>query len=89
MAILTVYEMVPKAKLAIYGALISVTIAMATVTGPIFAGLIDNNSTWRWIFYLKSVKFCKCSSQPIVRCSAEADQCANQVFLQVHSQSPS
>ena len=62
MAILTVYEMVPKVKLAIYGAILSVTIALATVTGPIFAGLIDNNSTWRWIFYIKSVALHACPS---------------------------
>ena len=67
MAILTVYEMVPKVKLAIYGAILSVTIALATVTGPIFAGLIDNNSTWRWIFYVKSIAPCACPSQSSVQ----------------------
>jgi len=55
MSILTVYDMVPKEKLALYGALISITIAVATLTGPIFGGLLDKGSNWRWIFYLKLV----------------------------------
>lgn len=73
MAILTVYEMIPKAKLASYCALISVTIALATVTAPIFAGLIENKSTWRWFFYLKSAALCTFPSKSSVRCSMEAD----------------
>ena len=71
MAILTVYEMVPKVKLAIYGALLSVTIALATVTGPIFAGLIDNNSTWRWIFYIKSVWPCILNFKLVIQSLSE------------------
>ena len=55
MSILTVYEMVPRAKLAVYGSLISIAIALATLTGPLLGGVINNNSTWRWIFYLKYV----------------------------------
>ncbi|KAL9609135.1 MAG: hypothetical protein Q9167_006079 [Letrouitia subvulpina] len=57
MSILTVYEMVPQHKLATYGALISVSIALATVTGPLFGGLIDKSSTWRWVFYFKNNDF--------------------------------
>jgi MFS family permease len=53
MSILTVYDMVPKEKLALYGALISITIALATLTGPIFGGLLVKASEWRWVFYVK------------------------------------
>lgn len=53
MSILTAYDMVPKDQLAFFGALASVTIALATLTGPLFAGAIVERSTWRWIFYLE------------------------------------
>ncbi|KAJ5692410.1 hypothetical protein N7462_001833 [Penicillium macrosclerotiorum] len=52
MSILAVYDMVPMAKLGLYGALISVTIALATLTGPIFGGLFARSLNWRWVFYL-------------------------------------
>ncbi|OGE55922.1 hypothetical protein PENARI_c003G05633 [Penicillium arizonense] len=31
---------------------VSVTIALASLTGPIFGGLVAENSAWRWAFYL-------------------------------------
>jgi MFS family permease len=46
------YEFVPKHKLQMYGSINSVAIALATLAGPLFGGLINNNTTWRWIFYL-------------------------------------
>ncbi|CRG91968.1 Multidrug resistance protein 3 [Talaromyces islandicus] len=44
------YEMVPKEKLPIYGALAFTIVALATVVGPLMGGAIDNNTTWKWIF---------------------------------------
>ena len=55
MAALITYEMVPKAKLPLYGGLNSVAVALATLMGPLFGGLINNNASWRWVFYLKYV----------------------------------
>ena len=56
MAALITYEMVPKAKLPLYGGLNSVAVALATLMGPLWGGLINNNASWRWVFYLKYVK---------------------------------
>jgi len=50
---LVTYEMVPKSKLPLYGAINSVWVALATLIGPLFGGLINNDTTWRWVFYLK------------------------------------
>ncbi|KAJ6022867.1 uncharacterized protein N7446_013220 [Penicillium canescens] len=52
LAILCMYELVPKPKVPFYGALLAVTIALASLTGPIFGGLVAENSAWRWAFYL-------------------------------------
>ncbi|QKX54258.1 uncharacterized protein TRUGW13939_01343 [Talaromyces rugulosus] len=46
------YEMVPKEKLPMYGALAFTIVALATVIGPLMGGAIDNNTTWRWIFLI-------------------------------------
>lgn len=51
------YEMVPKEKLPIYGALAFTIVALATVIGPLMGGAIDNNTTWRWIFLIKYDSF--------------------------------
>lgn len=53
MSILVIYEMVPKAKYGIYGAMIALSVALAAMTGPIFAGALTQGSTWRWVFYIK------------------------------------
>ncbi|KAK3321991.1 putative efflux pump antibiotic resistance protein [Apodospora peruviana] len=52
MSILSVYDMVPREKLALNGVFISISIALATLTGPLLAGGIVLRSTWRWVFYL-------------------------------------
>lgn len=52
LATVMTYEFVPKDKLGIYGALNAVAVALATLMGPLFGGLINNQTTWRWIFYL-------------------------------------
>jgi hypothetical protein len=51
------YEMVPKEKLPIYGALAFTIVALATVVGPLMGGAIDNDTTWRWIFLIKYGRF--------------------------------
>jgi MFS family permease len=56
MTVLITYEMVPKKSVPLYGGIISVVVALATVMGPIFGGLISENSTWQWIFYLTYVR---------------------------------
>jgi MFS family permease len=53
LAILISYDMLPKAKLALNGVYLSISVALATLTGPLFGGLINEHSTWRWIFYIK------------------------------------
>ncbi|KAF2490388.1 MFS multidrug transporter-like protein [Lophium mytilinum] len=52
MSTLFTYEMVPKSKLPLYGAINSVSVAMATLLGPLLGGLISSHTTWRWVFYL-------------------------------------
>ncbi|KAF2649509.1 putative efflux pump antibiotic resistance protein [Lophiostoma macrostomum CBS 122681] len=52
LATVLTYEFVPKEKLGMYGAINSVAVALATLGGPLFGGLICNNTTWRWVFYL-------------------------------------
>jgi len=54
MSILSVYDMVPREKLALNGVFISAAIATATLSGPLLAGAITLRSTWRWIFYLNA-----------------------------------
>ncbi|KAF2728284.1 putative efflux pump antibiotic resistance protein [Polyplosphaeria fusca] len=49
---LMTYEMVPKSKLPVYGAVNAASVAFATLLGPLFGGLINNHTTWRWVFYL-------------------------------------
>ncbi|KAI9650305.1 hypothetical protein NHQ30_000318 [Ciborinia camelliae] len=44
------YELIPKEKLPIYGAITFATVALATVTGPLLGGAIDTRTTWRWVF---------------------------------------
>ncbi|KAJ5771033.1 uncharacterized protein N7511_003084 [Penicillium nucicola] len=52
LVILCVYEIVPKSRMPFFGALLAVTIALASLTGPIFGGLVAENSAWRWAFYV-------------------------------------
>jgi MFS family permease len=52
LATVMTYEFVPKEKLGLYGALNSIAVALATLGGPLFGGLINNHTTWRWVFYL-------------------------------------
>jgi MFS family permease len=44
------YELVPPEKFASYTSMVSGVLAIGMVTGPLFGGLINNYTTWRWIF---------------------------------------
>ncbi|KAF2798817.1 MFS general substrate transporter [Melanomma pulvis-pyrius CBS 109.77] len=52
LATVMTYEFVPKDKLGLYGGLNSIAVSLATLMGPLFGGLINNHTTWRWVFYL-------------------------------------
>lgn len=52
LATIITYEFVPKDKLGLYGTFNSVAVALATLAGPLLGGLINNHTTWRWVFYL-------------------------------------
>lgn len=46
--------MVPPAKYATYVAITTSVFAISSVLGPLLGGAINDSTTWRWIFYLKS-----------------------------------
>lgn len=47
------YEFIPPPKYPLYGSFISTLSAVGALVGPLVGGVIDTNSTWRWIFFLK------------------------------------
>lgn len=46
-------DLVPFDKIGKYMAIISSVFALASVLGPVFGGLISEQSSWRWVFLLK------------------------------------
>ncbi|KAM7213961.1 Major facilitator superfamily domain containing protein [Rhypophila decipiens] len=44
--------MVPPAKYATYIGIMSSVFAISSVLGPLLGGVISDNTTWRWVFYL-------------------------------------
>ncbi|PVH98544.1 MFS general substrate transporter [Periconia macrospinosa] len=44
--------MVPKEKFPLYGAVLSSTVALANLAGPLLGGALSKNSQWRWVFLL-------------------------------------
>ncbi|KAE8353172.1 major facilitator superfamily domain-containing protein [Aspergillus coremiiformis] len=52
LTILCAYEIVPKSKLPIWGGMIGMAIACASLTGPLIGGVLALNSSWRWVFYV-------------------------------------
>ncbi|KAJ5669021.1 major facilitator superfamily domain-containing protein [Penicillium macrosclerotiorum] len=49
---LCVYQLVPKTHFAAYSGMVSVTIALATIAGPIVGGALGKDTAWRWLFYM-------------------------------------
>lgn len=47
------FEVGPKNKPSLLGALIGMTLAISFVLGPVLGGSITNFCSWRWIFYIK------------------------------------
>ena len=52
LAMATVGVIVPPRDRGLYQGLIGATFAMASIAGPAVGGLIVDNTTWRWIFYI-------------------------------------
>ncbi|KAJ5936323.1 major facilitator superfamily domain-containing protein [Penicillium verhagenii] len=52
MVILCIYEVSPRTERPLYGAMAATVIALASLTGPIFGGLLAQNLAWRWTFYI-------------------------------------
>lgn len=46
-------EMVPQDQYASLAATLSSAYALSAVLGPLLGGLINENTTWRWVFLLK------------------------------------
>ncbi|PQE29886.1 major facilitator superfamily transporter protein [Rutstroemia sp. NJR-2017a WRK4] len=47
------YDFIPPTKYPLYGALMSTLSAVGALGGPLLGGVIDNTSTWRWIFFFQ------------------------------------
>ncbi|EED15702.1 efflux pump antibiotic resistance protein, putative [Talaromyces stipitatus ATCC 10500] len=47
-----IYELVPPPKYPLYTASAIALVALGNAIGPIFGGLITENTTWRWVFLL-------------------------------------
>ncbi len=48
-------EMVATESYGLYASILSSTFVLSFLLGPLLGGWISNNTTWRWIFLLKSV----------------------------------
>ena len=55
-AVIIIFEMVPSSKYASYTSLVAALFAISLLTGPLFGGLINKHTTWRWVFLLKYVR---------------------------------
>ncbi|KAI1260126.1 drug resistance transporter [Xylariaceae sp. FL1019] len=51
-ALVMLYELVPKTKYPLYTAISTCLVALGNALGPIFGGLIADGTTWRWVFLL-------------------------------------
>ncbi|MCJ1358941.1 MAG: hypothetical protein MMC33_008941 [Icmadophila ericetorum] len=47
-------EMVPPSGYALYSTILSSVFALSNLLGPVLGGVINNHTTWRWIFYLNA-----------------------------------
>jgi MFS family permease len=46
-------KLVTLEKVGLYSAIISSVFALSNLLGPVLGGVITDNSSWRWIFYMK------------------------------------
>jgi MFS family permease len=46
-------KLINEEKIGFYSGIISSVFAIANLLGPILGGVITDNTTWRWIFFLK------------------------------------
>jgi len=46
-------EMARESQKSMIGAIVGTVIAIAGVLGPVVGGLLTNNATWRWVFWIK------------------------------------
>ena len=46
-------ELVPPAKWGTYVGIVSLTFVLSSALGPILGGIINDHSSWRWVFLLK------------------------------------
>ena len=53
LVIVILFELVPPPKFANNTAMISSVFALGLVLGPLVGGLINEYTTWRWVFLLK------------------------------------
>ncbi|KAH8896854.1 drug resistance transporter [Thozetella sp. PMI_491] len=51
-AIAMTYQLVPERRYPLYTAIVMALVALSFASGPIFGGLIAQNTTWRWVFFL-------------------------------------
>ncbi|KAI0813404.1 drug resistance transporter [Xylaria sp. FL0064] len=51
-ALVMLYELVPKRKYPLYTAVSTCLVALGNALGPVFGGLIARGTTWRWVFLL-------------------------------------
>ncbi|KAJ5708741.1 major facilitator superfamily domain-containing protein [Penicillium malachiteum] len=52
LTILCAFEIAPKPKLPLFGMMVSLSLALASLTGPIIGGALSEHSKWRWVFYI-------------------------------------
>ena len=46
-------ELIPEEKYVKYNAAISIVYALSLSLGPVLGGVINDHSSWRWVFLLK------------------------------------
>ena len=48
-----IMKLISPEQLGFYSGVISSVFAIANLLGPILGGVITDNTTWRWIFWIK------------------------------------
>lgn len=50
-AVVIFFELIPPEKYATYTSIVSAVQAIGLTLGPLLGGVINNSTTWRWVFY--------------------------------------